>query len=354
MGKFIAVDCGKYETKVAVCDSKTSHYKEFKFRTRMDGLGRFDDDMLGRGTYVAQIDGAAPVRIGADATTETSKVSSKQDDMHRSATLLAIALCVNENEKEDVTVAIGIPYSICSDVESRNRYKDFILPHGVEHTVKVKKSATAEPVTVTFTVAKRYVYPESIGAMYEFPEYFQDVAGIIDMGNVNRGGTYINTKSISHGFSFTAEGGGNDLITSLADKLSVAMNGRVTYDLVAKVLKKPYEERHLNSKTGDKTAQEKSKKIIDEHLLDYVKEMKMLCDQKTWPLDFMNVIAIGGTSSLLERELKEVFGSSIIIPKDAEMINARGFLNKMCTDNNVDVEALKDSGKKKKEAKGAA
>lgn len=351
--KLIAIDSGKYETKVAVCDSDKKFYKEFKFRTKMDN-GRFDDDMLGRGTYIAEIDGGKTLRIGADATVETDKVTSKMDDIHKSATLLAIALCVSEKKKEDVVVAIGIPYSICADVEARNRYKEFILPSGTEHTVKVKKSASEEPVTVNFSVSKRYVYPESIGAMYEYPEYFKDVAGIIDIGNVNRNGTYINTRSITHSYSFTDEHGGQDLVSSLADKLTVEIGSRCTSDLVAKILKKPYNERFLVSKSGDKAVQEKSKKIIDEHMLEYANGIKKLCDTRTWSLDFMDLVAIGGTAALLKKELKEVFGNNIIVPEQAEMINARGFLGRVCADNDIDLEALKVAEDKKEESKGAA
>lgn len=353
--KFVAVDCGKYETKVAICESEKKRYKEFKFRTKMDA-GRFDDDMLGRSTYIAQIDGGAVLRIGADATVETKKVTSKSDEIHKSATLLALALAANEGETEDLVVAIGIPYSICADVEARNKYKDFILPEGMTHTVTYKKSATSQPVTVSFNVSKRYVYPESIGAMYEYPEYFQDVSGIIDIGNVNRGGTYINTRAITHGFSFTDEHGGQDLISSLANKLTVELGSRCTYDLAAKTLKKNKDERYLISKNGDPTVQEKSKAIIDAHLMEYANSIKELCDTKTWSLDFMDILAIGGTSALIKDELKAVFGNGIYIPEQSEMVNARGFLGKVCADNDIDLEAIKkaERDKKNKEKKGAA
>ena len=353
MSKYIAVDCGKYETKVAVCDDSERSYREFKFRTKMD-QGRFDDDMLGRGTYIAEIDGGKVVRIGADATIETEKVTSKSDEMHRSATLLAIALAIGKPGKEDVTVAIGVPYTICADVEARNKYKEYMLPDGAEHTVKVKRTAAEEPYTVSFKVIKRYVYPESIGAMYEFPEKFMEVAGIIDIGNVNRGGTYINTRSIAQNYSFTDEHGGQDLVSSLADKLTVEMGARCTVDLVAKVLTKPYEKRYLVNKTGDKTLEEKSRKVIDAHLKEYASGVKKLCDTRTWPLDFMELVAIGGTAQLLRRELTEVFGQSIYIPENPEKINARGFLARICADNNIDLESIKnDKNKKKPDSKTA-
>ena len=44
----------------------------------------------------------------------------------------------------------------------------------------------------------------------------------------------------------------------------------------------------------------------------------------------MDIVAIGGTSSIIKDELKEVFGN-IIILKNSEMCNALGFLRMLCS-----------------------
>jgi hypothetical protein len=51
----------------------------------------------------------------------------------------------------------------------------------------------------------------------------------------------------------------------------------------------------------------------------------------------MNFVGIGGTSRLLQHELREVFGERFFIPERPEFVNARGFLNKLCADDGIDI-----------------
>lgn len=68
--------------------------------------------------------------------------------------------------------------------------------------------------------------------------------------------------------------------------------------------------------------------------------IKTKCDARHWSLDFMNIVCIGGTSKLLEKEIYEIFGKETFIPDNAEYINVTGFLRKMCADDNIDIGAI--------------
>ena len=54
----------------------------------------------------------------------------------------------------------------------------------------------------------------------------------------------------------------------------------------------------------------------------------------------MNIVFIGGTAALLERELRATFGDNIIIPERPEYINASGFLKKICADDGIDMTSV--------------
>ena len=116
-------------------------------------------------------------------------------------------------------------------------------------------------------------------------------------------------------------------------------------NLVSNALLKPYEERFLRHR--DPAIQQRSKEIIDKYLLSHVREIRRAADTHQWPLDFMNIVVVGGTARLLSRELYEVFGDQTFIPENPEFVNASGFLKKMCADQDIDLTALRKKIKTK-------
>lgn len=345
MAKYVAVDCGKYDTKVAVYDAETAEYKRFKFRTKVSS-GTFEDDMLGANTYLSKIGEGAVCKVGAEARKEAELETSKRSDIHKTCTLTAIALAIAEGHveqdyDEEVNVVVGIPYQTCCIVEERLAYKDYILPKEPQK-IQVKTSSSGPVVDVSFHFGKRLVYPESIGVLYRYPQKLSGITGVIDIGNLNINAAYCDSFMITEESSFTDELGGKILISGLAQQLTTEMNARCSEDLVAKVLTRGLENRCLNAKNGDKTIDEKSRKIIDAYLLEHTEMIKRKCDSKRWPLSFMNLAMIGGTSQLLSRELKIVFGENIFIPGKPEFVNVEGFLKKMCADDNIEVTTGED------------
>jgi len=341
MAKYIAVDSGKYATKVSVYDPKEKEVKKFKFRTKYSN-GNMLDDNIEAGTFLVGFEGKA-YKVGNAGKTEAELNTSKKSEIHKLCTMAAIARCITE-ENEEVHVAIGIPVNEFQIFETREEYKKFILPEGkIEVSLKLKGDGPT--TTKTFIIKSKYVFPESAGALYMNVESsYKSTAAIIDIGNLNINCTCWDDFKLDENYTITDELGGNIMISSLAQILSAEFS-RCDENLVARTLMQPLEERYLKPIKPSKEIEEKSKKIIDEHLLSHVREIRRKCDAKRWPLDFMNLIFVGGTSKIIANEIRAVFGDEVIIPDDAEYVNVMGFLKRLCAKFYIDIEKREESKK---------
>lgn len=340
MSKYIAVDCGKYNTKTTVYDDKTKSIIKFKSRTKISD-GTFIDDMFDKGTFIVQIDDGPVYKVGNSATKEAELETTKKSNIHKVCTLAAVAMAVENTQTEPINICIGIPLQLANIPEERISYKDFILgKEGTVHTVKIKTNCNGPIKEIQFKFNKRLVYPEGIGVLYQFPSRLMGATGIIDIGNLNTNNTYTDNFNVFDESSFTDELGGKILISGLANTLTSELNARCDDNLVASTLLKPYEKRFLVSKNRNKEIEEKSKKIIDQYLLDYVNQIKRKCDTRHWPLEFMDIVCIGGTTKLVKKEILDVFGQNTFIPEEPEFVNVFGFLKKMCADSGIDLSKL--------------
>lgn len=325
MKRYISVDSGKNATKIAVYDPKTEQISVKKFRTKMS-KGYFEDDAIESETMIAEIGGNV-YKIGMGAMMEAETTTSKMTDIHKNCTLLAIARECSENEVDEVYAAIGIPVKDYEDVLSRNAYRAFILPEG-EITVRYKESSEAPIKTKTFRIVSRDVFPETMGALFVDGYVPDAMTAVIDIGHLNVNLTVYVGIEVDKKYSLTDVLGGNNLVTGLAQELSAAFS-LCDEKTVAMVLAREGDNRCLRTVNPNPDLEKRSKEIIDEYMLNHVLEIKRKCDAKRWPVDFMNVIAIGGTSYILRNEIREVFGQNVIIPNNPEFANAKGFLRIM-------------------------
>ena len=329
MERYIAVDCGKYATKIAAYDTEKDTVIKSRFRTKISE-GNFLDDALEKSTMIAEFNGKT-YKIGNGAMTEAELDTSKTSEIHKICTLLAIAINCSDNETDEVHAAIGIPVKEWENVEKRHEYKNFILPDE-EVEFKVMFSSDKPPVTKKFKIVSKHVYPETQGALFldDVIQSTSGTVGIIDIGNLNINCTSWTMRELDKQYSLTDELGGNIMISGLSQELSAAFS-RCDENYVAKVLKQPLEDRKLVPNRPNPEVEEQSKEMIDEYLLNHVKMIKRRCDSKHWSLDFMTLVFIGGTSSLLKNEIHQVFGSEVIIPQNPEYANVLGFLRVMCS-----------------------
>lgn len=337
---YVSVDCGKYNTKIAWYDEEAHAVEKSKFRTKFSP-GTFDDDMFDRGaTYIVQVDDGEVYKVGYGAKQEPNMETSKKAEIHRICTLAAIARALCDGEHKDVKVVIGIPLQLANIPEERIAYKKYILGEpGITHTVRIKVAPDDIVHTIKYTLTEQRVYPEGIGTIFHHANKLVGPTAIIDIGNLNINNLYAEGFTIFAESCFTDELGGKILISGLAQELTSELQSRVDDNLVASTLSKEYKNRCLNPVNGNEAIRNRSREIIDGYLLEHVRSIRKKCDTRHYPLDFMNIVCVGGTARLLVKEIKTVFGDNAFIPEMPEYINVIGCLQKMCADKNIDIEA---------------
>ena len=351
MERFIAIDSGKFATKVAEYNKSLDQVKKFSIRTKVSE-GDFRDDAIEKNTHVVEIDGQV-YKVGNGARGQGAElVTDKKTDTHRICVLTVLAMMASSNEVDTINVAIGLPASDWSYVSKRMDFKDYILPTG-EVTVKVKRDSAAEVVEKRFKIGRKYVFPESIGALFADEMYGKitptSITGVIDIGNLNLNATYWQGVEPIMDKSVTANLGGEILIQELASEISTHITP-IDELITANILKS--KDRVVPTEYGlTKEKAEESKTLIKRVLLNHAKEVLRQCNSKKWSIDLMRIVAIGGTSKDIEAELKEVF-SNIIVLNNSEYCNVLGFLRIMCAQDPSVSKEISISDKSKEEKKG--
>lgn len=325
MDRYISIDSGKGWTKLAWTNGSFDRLQECVFATRM-GQGDFEDDNIAPGTFIVQINSGEVLKIGKRAPKESSLETTKHLEIHRVCILLAHALLAEETGTKFHSV-VGMPLSEYLNIAKRNDFIRFALPEG---EIKVSyKTSKSEKVTKTFEIVSRMACPESLGGLYLDLVKNRNLAGIIDMGNLNAHFSYCTEREIDETRSKTSEHGAKILVSGLASALSGKF-GRVDELVVTDILKRPARERMLTLESDDTALVERVKKesadIISNYVHDFVTDIKNECNALKWPIDYMPLTFIGGLALILEDDLRRVFGNRISIPKRPEFANVVGFL----------------------------
>ena len=279
---------------------------------------------------MVEIDGKT-YKVGNGARGQGAElVTDKKTDTHRICALTVLAMLASSNEVDTIHVAIGLPANEWANVSKRMDFKEFILPQG-EVTVKIKKDSKSDIVTKTFNIGRKYVFPESIGALFSDEMYGKvnptSITGVIDIGNLNLNATYWQGTELVMDKSITANLGGALLIQELSQELSSHIVH--TEEMIAANILKS-DDRVLPTEYGlSKEQADESRKVINRVLLNHAKDVKRSCDSRKWSLDLMKIVAIGGTSKDIEKELKKVFSNILVLP-NSEYCNVLGFLRIMC------------------------
>lgn len=334
MKRYIAVDSGKFATKVAEYKADKKTVRTFSIRTKISD-GYFVDDAIEKNTVVIEIEGHV-YKVGNGATGNGANLDTdKNDDIHRISTLTALATVASENEEDEFSVAVGLPAKDWAIPTKREEFKKAMLPEG-KITVKIRPNSRTAPVTKTFTIVNRFALPESIGALF-MDGVIEDVTsnpniptGVIDIGNLNLNATFWQGTELVSDKSSTQELGGAILIQELAQELSANID-YVDEIVVANILKADPEDRHLPEGLG-LTGEEVSLsgEIVKKILKNHADKIRRACKQRNWSLKSTRIVAIGGTSQDIKNELKESFGNVTVL-ENSNMVNALGYLRIMCS-----------------------
>ncbi len=330
MIRYISVDSGKFATKVTEYDPKGKKIIRFPIRTRVSD-GDMRDDAIEKQTVVIEVDGKT-YKVGNGARgTGAALETDKATDVHKICTLTAIATLASRNETDEIHVAVGLPAKEWANVSKRMDFKDYILPKG-ECKVTIKRDSLSAPVEKTFVIKSRYVYPESIGALFMDQTIANitptTITGVLDIGNLNLNATLWQGTELLQDKSLTAELGGAILIQELSQEITT--NIAACDELItANILKSDDKCIPNNGNLTDEQVAA-SRELINRVLKAHAEKIKRCCQARNWSLDVTNIVAIGGTSADLKDELKEVFGDSITILDDSAYCNSMGYLRMMC------------------------
>lgn len=348
MERFIAIDTGKFATKVAEYDPNKKTVKKFQIRTKVSD-GDFRDDAIEANTVVAEIDGIS-YKIGNGARgTGAALDTNKKTDVHKICMLTALATLASENEKDELNVAIGLPAKDWENISKRMDFKDYMLEKG-DITISIKTSSSAPVVKKTFTIKNRFVYPESIGALFMDETIYDitpnSITGVLDIGNLNLNATLWQGTEFIGDKSSTAELGGSILIQELSQEIST--NITPCDEMITANILKSSERCLPESKNLTPEQIEESRALIKRVLKEHAEKVRRCCRSRNWSLDVTNIVAIGGTSKDLEAELNEVFGNILVLP-NSHYCNALGYLRMMCSNLIGEIIPLDEESKPKKE-----
>ena len=350
MERYIAVDTGKFATKVAEYDAVQGKIRKFQIRTKISE-GDFRDDAIEDQTVIVEIDGNV-YKIGngargGDAALDTNKMS----ETHKLCTLTALATLASAKEKDEINVAIGLPAKEWANVSKREDYKAYMLPTG-DITVSIKNNSQAPVIKKTFTIKNRFVYPESIGALFVDETLYSisptSITGVIDIGNLNLNAVLFQGTEPKDEKSTTAELGGAVLISELSQELS--MNITACDEMITANILKSEDKCLPNNGNLTEEQVEASRQIVKKVLREHAEKVKRCCRARNWSLDLTNIVAIGGTSKDIEEELKEAFGNITVLP-NSHYCNAFGYLRMMCSNLLDKIIPLCDTEKNVKEIK---
>lgn len=329
MKRYLAIDSGKFATKVAEYNSQNDTVRKFSIRTKA-GEGDFRDDAIEEHTVVVEVDGKV-YKIGNGARgIGASLDTDKKTDIHRLCTLTAIATVCSASEEDEIYCAVGLPAKDWANVGKRMDYKDYILPEG-KMTVKIKAKSNAPVIEKKFTIKGRYVFPESIGALFMDETIGcvtpTSITGVLDIGNLNLNATLWQGTELLQDKSLTADLGGAMLIQELSQEISTNITPCDEL-IMANILKT---DRRLPSGINLTDEQVKeSGALISRVLKEHAEKVKKSCRARNWSLDVTKIVAIGGTSDIIKDELMEVFGNITILP-ETPYCNAFGYLRIMCS-----------------------
>lgn len=315
--KKIAIDAGKYMTKVVMATSgNPADDVTWSFRTRIEEKTGFAAD----NATTVKYNGKEYIVGGKSSKSADGEHSSSKNTLtHKICILTAIAHMVskvsNGSEIIEIDACIGCPLDIYGNKASRSEFLNNMLPIGETITINLNGKE------ISFTVGNARVLPESSGIIYLNGKKYRDAIVVVcDGGGLNYNTAMFQDLQIVPDQLFTSELGSYSLNSALADWL-VNEKGMDRAKLADNVLEKAIKDGKLNRVEG-------SEQAIKEIKLKTCRALKDACDAQKIDITLTELVFTGGTSLLLKPEIKEVFGvDDSVFYEDAVFANARGFLN---------------------------
>lgn len=308
----IAVDSGKYMTKAVMAVNKDDPSKDrtLSFRTSVSAHSKD----IGYTSEQSKVEFEGTIYdVGVVQKKMTDSSSSKNTIEHKICIYTAVARLLDRDDM-NVSVAIGCPLDIYTNPSEKQKYLSNMLPLNEVISIKVNDKA------VNFKIVEANVYPESAGVVYlNSKQYTGEIVNIIDIGGLNVNGCQFDNLRAVTSSIFTANLGGNTLLEDLREYLVTydgAERSTLADNVIEQMIKKNEIKRHPDApQIIAKLKQEKAQAILK------------ACQDKQWDLIYSTTIFTGGTSTMLKKELMEVFDvGEEAFYKEPVYSNAKGFL----------------------------
>ena len=308
--QYVAVDCGKADTKVCLKKDDGSVLKKIIPTTLYEASGMEDLQRETEKNILEVCYQGKSYVIGAPASGMV-RDNSKKNIVHKVVTLSVIADMVPDNSY--VRAAIGCPLECYASKKERQEYLDYVLPSGkVEIEVNGRKRR--------YFVDRRAVFAEAYGPLLLYPEKFRNrTVGVIDIGGFNVNGCYFLNGRLIPEANITNQLGKFKLVSSLIRPLN-RLSPTADFHM--------YEVEEALRTGYVINAEEESAKIIAEEKKGYFEQIIEACRKSGWNLDFCDLIFCGGTSGLLRELIMERFPKAFI-PEESNFTNAMGYLKMM-------------------------
>lgn len=303
--KYIALDCGKANTKIAVRDNNSGDIITSIMKTKVTKVDNnvvIDNSSKGSIEYNGQRYAIEMVNAKADLNN-----NKKLDETHTTMALYAIASNVNNGDR--VKVAINCPLSDGNSKENLKKFRDNILPKG-EITVVINN------VPKTFDILSVVPIPEGIAATgyIDCPITGKD-KGVIDIGGLNATYTYYNKENLM-----------------VDDKSKLTRDGFLKFcDMNLASINQELNEQNDFDTIVDLMAADPDP-LFDDLRRKLVGNVINAASNMGWNLKRCTLIFVGGAVHILEPYIKEFYPDAII-PANPEYCNVLGAMKTLCAMN---------------------
>lgn len=275
----VNIDCGKHTTKVKFKE------KMINFDSKVD-LGK---SQFGGNSYTSIVNNISYI-VGNEASTYDMSLT-KNTEHHKILIYTAIANVIDNESKIDLI--LGTPLALFFNEDDKNEYIERISNNGMPISVNING------VQKYFSIDKCIIAPETLGgSLLDFNDSKKVIRGVLDEGGLNFNGLIYDKGRPIRDSLITKNKGSHILETDLKQDIA-QKTGKLLEDYVLK----DYLIRGCKNKD--------MQKIIDDHCLKFLNDIKNECLKKNWDLDEIELYFMGGCSILLEKYIREVFKNPV-------------------------------------------
>ncbi|XOS91172.1 hypothetical protein ACLMAB_21380 [Brevibacillus laterosporus] len=313
----IAVDSGKFATKVLMAEGDTLH--RVKFRTKMqETSANLGKEILARGnTFRVEYEGKSYLLGDAVSEDKSSYQLTKNSIEHILSINVAICQCLSKTKQPigfaAVHLAVNIPINLYKSEEQKQAYAEAIQNNGEPICLSINGKA------YVFRIKHIVLLPESLGPVYENTAIFRSKrVTIIDIGGLNTSIMQVNQLIPLFDQMVSSSHGINVLRSKIADVFSTKFGITITENDAEQIMR----DRCLilNGKR-----QEDSFEIINSMFAEHVKEITNFALSRNITFTNSGLVFCGGGSLLLKDHILGMFQAASIC-EDPQFANVRSYM----------------------------